>query len=172
MAKKKANTGFRNNSLFCFSCGDSYKINYPQPINMMTAIMKEFEKTHKSCEQTWKEPVNEVGKTEEENCMWWMAYGEHGLSSKTIFNTLKPDSIRKLENSFDCPPSDSDDFRRCHLLIEAIPQFRDKLDQLRVISEVWNNLVENWDKITEMLLEQIEKKKSNGLYEFMKTLGC
>jgi hypothetical protein len=41
---------------------------------------------------------------------------------------------------------------------------------LKPASKTWENLVENWDKLTEMLKEQMQTKKPNGMYEFMKQL--
>ena len=39
-------------------------------------------------------------------------------------------------------------------------------------SEVWRRIVENWDKLCEMLEEQMKTGKANGMYEFMESLGC
>ena len=55
--KKKGNTGFRNEKLFCYNCGASYDLNLPQPTSMAGAMMIQFAKDHEDCEKTWTEPV-------------------------------------------------------------------------------------------------------------------
>lgn len=183
--KIKGNTGFRNDSLFCFNCGGSYTIPYPQPLSMASALMLQFAKDHENCSPTWVEPKNEVGKTVVENANWWAINGEHGLSSKTMFNHLTKNlQVRSLKNEYRnvYHPSDPDDFRRCYLLLESVPQWKEKseLEKLKQLSPVWEKLVDNWDKLTAMLEEMMQRRKDgwpdkkipNGMYEFMKSLGC
>lgn len=176
--KSKEHTGFRNGDLFCFNCGTSYKMNLPQPVTMAAAMMKQFSADHKSCLKTWTEPVAELdGKTEEQNANWWAANGEHGISSKTMFNHLvKGTGIRPLQNSYQCTPSDPDDFKRCYKLLQAVPQWKQRLDELKTLSPVWAKLVDNWGKLTEMYEQNVRENWKNykqvGMYEFMKSLGC
>lgn len=176
--KTKGKTGFRNEELFCFNCGSSYKIQYPQPVSMAGAMMKQFAKDHENCKPTWKEPVNETPEQTEQFCAnWWAENGEHGMSSKTMFNHLTQSmQVRRLKNDYPCTPSDPDDFKRCYKLLQAVPQWKARLNELKTLSPVWEKLVDNWDKLTEMY-EQNEKQdwkncKKIGMYEFMKTLGC
>lgn len=172
MATKKEHTGFRNGQLFCFNCGQSYDMKLPQPVNMAAAMMKQFSKDHKNCPKTWEEPKPETdGKTEYENAQWWLQNGERGISSETMFTHLSGTHNLRAGRG-ECHPSDPDDFRRCHLLLEAVPQWRDKLHKMKNASTVWTNLVDNWDKLTEMLLEQMKTRKDNGMYDLMKSLGC
>lgn len=84
--------------------------------------------------------------------------------------------VRKLKNERLCPPSDPADFRRCYKLLQAVPQWKARLNELKTISPVWEKLVDNWDKLTEMY-EQNEKEdwknyEKIGMYEFMKSLGA
>lgn len=173
--KKKEHTGFRNGDLFCFHCGTSYKWNLPQPVDMATAIMKQFAKSHKGCVKTWVEPVAESnGKTEEENANWWLNNGEHGISSKTMFKYLC--SFYKIAISYESTPSDPDDFKRCYKLLQAVPQWKSELHKMKSVSPVWAKLVDNWDKLTEMYEQNVREDWKNykkvGMYEFMKSLGC
>lgn len=168
---KKDNTGFRNGDLFCFNCGTSQKLPLPMDAGLASDWMMAFSKRHKSCPKTWSEPQNSIeGKTEAENEKWWLTNGEHGTSSKTMYNHLT-DGV-KMNLDWQSTTSDPSDFRRCHLLLEAVPQYRNKLDKMKPISRTWSNLVDNWAKLTEMLLEQMRTKKANGMYELMKKLGC
>lgn len=179
MAKKKnkGNSGFRNGNLFCFNCGVSYKINYPQPVSMVSAIMTQFAKDHENCSPTWKEPVNSDAdkKTELENAVWWIEWGEHGSSSKVMFNHL----VRGVKISADSVrhhhPCDADDFKRCYKLLQTIPQIKERLADLKPLSKQWEKLVDNWDKLTEMFEQNVKEDWKNdkqiGMYEFMKSLG-
>ena len=175
MAKqtKTEHTGFRNGDLFCFHCGDSHSLGLPLAIDELTEKVKTFAQRHESCPKTWVEPKPESAdtKSELENEDWWATKGEHGVSSKTMFNALCHG--RKLENrSGNMTPSDPDDFRRCYLLIKAIPQWGTRLYLLESLSPTWKNIIENWDKLCEMLEDLMNKKKDNGMYKFMKSLGC
>ena len=176
--KTKGKTGFRNDKLFCFNCGQSYKIKYPQPVSMVTAILKQFAKDHNNCKPTWKEPINETSEQTEEFCAnWWSENGEHGISSKTIFNHLsKKLRVKELANNYKSPPSDPDDFKRCYKLLQAVPQWKTRLHELKTLSPVWEKLVDNWDKLTAMYEQNVKDNWKNyekiGMYEFMKSLFC
>lgn len=176
MAKKvEGNTGIRNDAIFCFNCGMSYKINYPQPINMVTAMMSQFNKDHKACKPTWTEPTNAtIEKSELENAVWWAENGEHGMSSKAMFNCLSKNlNICKFGN-YENTPSDPDDFGRCYKLLKAVPQWRLRLIELSVLSTGWKNLVENWDVLEKMYEQNVKYDWKNykqiGMYEFMEKL--
>ena len=172
LKEKKTTTGFRNGDLFCFNCGESFNLQLPQKTAFAADVMTAFHKNHKNCPKTWTEPVNEAEtKSERENEMWWLTNGEHGISSKTMFYYLTDSKIVAKPDRTDTP-SDPDDFRRCHLLLQAIPQYEHKLDRLRAVNAVWAALVDNWPKLTEMLLERMKTRKANGMYEFMKQIGC
>jgi len=67
-------------------------------------------------------------------------------------------------------PWDPSDFNRCHGLLEMVPEWKSRMNEVAKLSKQWNSLVKNWDKLTEMLLEQNKTGKPNGMYEFMETL--
>ena len=90
--------------------------------------------------------------------------------SKTMLNHILGKEV--IQNPYQSPPSDPDDFKRCYLLLKAVPQLKTDLHKLKALSPTWSNLVDNWDKLTEMLEEQLRTKKANGMYEFMKSLGA
>ena len=143
----------------------------PMPVNLAADFMKLFDKHHRACLKTWSEPVAEPeGKAEYENAVWWLKNGEQGISSKTMFRYLSAGV--SIDVSWESHPLDPDDFRRCSLLLKAVPQFKLRLTRLKAVSEVWANLVDNWDTLEAMLEEQTQARKDNGMYEFMKSLGC
>lgn len=176
MAKK---TGFRNGDLFCYNCGCSHPLNLPQSISMSTAIMSQFDRLHKNCAPTWTEPINEtpLEKTVAQNANWWALHGEQGSSSKTMFNHFVVGTdVRPLELDRPCAPSDPDDFKRCYKLLQAVPQWKQRLFELKTISPVWSALVDNWDKLTAMYEQNVAENWANykqiGMYELMKEVGC
>lgn len=172
--KTKGHTGIRNEELFCFNCGASQKLPMPIPVNLASEWMMGFAKVHKDCEKTWTEPVAQTNeKTERENMNWWQKFGEQGISSKTMFKYLGGVDIT---GRYECHPSDPDDFKRCYKLLQAVPQFKAKLYLMKGVSAVWSNLVDNWDKLTEMYEQNVKEEWKNykkiGMYEYMKSLGC
>lgn len=173
--KKQSNTGFRNGNLFCFNCGGSYDMlaganGKGVEISLAAEIMKGFAKNHLHCQPTWKEPVNENADKQSEwvNAAWWAQHGERGSSSECIFNHLN--KSMRYEKAFDKHPLDPSDFHRCYKLLKAVPQWRDRIGEMRIVSPVWEKLVDNWEKLESMLEEQLETKKPNGMYEFMNQL--
>lgn len=144
--KKQEHTGFRNGELFCFNCGGSFKINFPESINVVNQQMNFFSELHKNCEKTWNEPIpNPDEKTIEENKNWWLKHGEHGMSSEAMFAVLSMnEGDRKLKGNLS-HPCDPDDFKRCSQLLQAVPQWKTELYKLKPISKTWSNLVDNWE---------------------------
>ena len=71
-------------------------------------------------------------------------------------------------------PYDPDDFSRCYKLLVAVPEWKLELHKLKPLSKEWSNLVDNWDKLTEMYelntKENWKNSKKIGMYEFMQTL--
>jgi hypothetical protein len=101
--------------------------------------------------------------------MAWWKYGERGCSSETMWHCFMNDSMSRTDH-----PYDPDDFSRCYKLLQYVPEWKLKLQKLKSLSPEWSNLVDNWDKLTEMYEENVRTnwKNSNkiGMYEFMKTL--
>jgi hypothetical protein len=171
-------TTIRNEKLFCLNCGGDFALNFPVPVDEMSKKMKAFDTLHKDCKPTWTEPVNENPEQTEQFCAnWWAENGEQGMSSKTMFNHLsKSLNLRRLKNDYPCTPSDPDDFKRCYKLLQAVPQWKARLNELKTISPVWEKLVDNWDKLTSMYEQNVKEDWKNyeqiGMYQFMKELGC
>lgn len=145
----------------------------PMPVELASDFMKSFNRMHKNCTKTWTEPVAEpnnenTSRSIAQNMEWWLTKGEHGISSETMFYHLSGRRVGRHES----PPSDPDDFRRCYLLLKAVPQWRVDLHKLKAVSQTWANLVDNWDLLTEKLEDMMKNKKANGMYELMKSYGC
>lgn len=171
--KKEGHTGFRNGDLFCYNCGGSVKIPLPMPVGIAADLMKSFDKHHKNCSKTWTEPIPEPNdNSEEDNANWWFLNGERGLSSMAIYTRMTGRIIEDGRTT--CHPSDPDDFRRCYLLLQAVPQWKEKMYLMKPVSKVWSSLVDNWDKLTEMFEACLKSKdgKATDMYALMKEIGC
>lgn len=171
MAKSKTDhVILRNNAMFCSHCGRSQAIPFPVEIPVFSAMTKAFSKSHKDCEKTWTEPMADQSKSKGTRALFWVQNGEHGMSSECIYAHLSGDfqTFGAKTNH----PCDPDDFKRCYKLLEMVPEWNGLLDVLRPLSPVWNNLVDNWPKLTELYKEQMITKKDNGMYDLMKSLGC
>jgi hypothetical protein len=167
--KKVDHTTIRNSNLFCTHCGRTQVITYPIEIPMMTAMINAFNEIHKSCPPTWKEPVVDQVKSVEEKARWWISNGRVGQSSRTMWNCLIGNKHFEVNH-----PYDPDDFSRCYILLETVPEWKVDLHKLKTLSPVWSNLVDNWAKLTEMYEENKrtdwKNKKQIGMYDFMQTL--
>ncbi len=88
----------------------------------------------------------------------WHLHGEHGISSEAIFDRLSFGGTSPRWNSNH--PLDPSDFRRCELLLRAVPEFRSRLSEMAAESPVWAALVSRWQEIAALLEEEVP-----GVYE-------
>lgn len=163
------NTTIRNEKLFCLNCGGEYAVPFPIEVPKLTKKMEQFNALHSDCEPTWVEPSADLKTGINERAMWWISNGEVGNSSKTMWNCFMGNSNYPIKH-----PYDPDDFKRCHKLLESIPEWKEELHRLKSLSKPWENLVNNWDQLTEMYLENErtnwENYKQIGMYDFMQKL--
>lgn len=161
--------GFRNEKLFCHNCGGQFIMHLPIPVKETTKKIDAFTELHKDCKKTWVEPVADQNESVKEKAMWWIANGEHGMSSKTMWNCLMGNKDFPVNH-----PYDPDDFKRCYKLLETVPEWKQQMHKLKALSNAWSNLVYNWDKLTEMYEQNVKEEWKNdkkiGMYEFMEKL--
>lgn len=162
-------TTFRNEKLFCLNCGGEFALKLPIAITEMTNKIKLFDDLHKDCELTWQEPEADQSKNAEQKAMWWIANGHVGMSSKTMWLYFMNQKIDRISH-----PYDPGDFSRCYKLLEAVPEWKERILELSKLSDAWKNLAENWSKLTQMFEENERNdwktSKKIGMYEFMQTL--
>ena len=65
-----------------------------------------------------------------------------------------------------------DDFRRCMKLLDQVPEFRERLYEMKDVSEVWSRLVDNWDEFEKLYYEECETVRCPKLWDRMKEIGC
>jgi len=159
-------TTFRNEKLFCLNCGGAFALQFPIAIDVAAKKMKAFDDLHKDCKPTWVEPKADQGKDIRARAMWWIENGEVGASSETMWGCFMENKYFSINH-----PHDPDDFKRCYKLLQAIPEWKTELYKLKQLSMVWSNLVDNWDKLTEMYEENMKTNWKHyekvGMYELM-----
>lgn len=162
-------TTMRNQKLFCLNCGGEYNLKFPIGIKEMTTKIDAFNNLHGDCEKTWQEPIADQSENIQHRANWWLAYGETGLSSKTMWNYFMLRQTSPVNH-----PYDPDDFSRCYKLLIAVPEWKERILELSKLSTAWKNLSENWDKLTQMYEQNTKENWQNsdkiGMYEFMQTL--
>lgn len=79
------------------------------------------------------------------NAVQWLATGERGTSSETIFTVLT--GLQLLDDDEMSHPLDGCDFRRCCLLFDSCPELAARFDNMRPVAPEWNALVSAWYSI-------------------------
>lgn len=82
----------------------------------------------------------------------WLAYGSVGVSSKSM--ALAAAGMPKCENWGADIPHDPDDFNRCLLLLDAIPEIRNHFDKIALLSKSWHKIISNWDEIEKSFIDE------------------
>lgn len=113
-----------------------------------------------------------------DNAVQWLASGEKGISSCTIFEVLT--GLPAGYSSSRSHPRDPDDFKRCERLLRQCPELRERLEEMRAVSPDWANLVDHWDELVAIIEEEtpgiLSGERNHGsapkAYLIMKNLGC
>lgn len=88
--------------------------------------------------------------------MNWLLTGRVGSSSKAMAAHLCGYSC---EGDY---PLDPDDFNRCLLFLQAVPEARPELHRMATVSPVWAALVARWDEIEKSFLDEAGLDWSKG----------
>ena len=84
----------------------------------------------------------------------WLAVGERGVSSNSIFSHLTGIDALSGSGLMD-HPYDVGDFRRCRLLLEQVPELFQEFEQMSGVSPQWAALVEAWPAICAAMDEEL-----------------
>lgn len=96
---------------------------------------------------------------------WWEDQGERGTSSNTIFAAFTGYSPRDVNW-----PLDPDDFRRCKLLLDLIPEWRADLSPVSRAYPWFAPMIDRWGDIEALFMEESPKGVCPRCYELMKRL--
>lgn len=107
----------------------------------------------------------------------WLASGERGVSSNTIFTHLTAvNAMGRWPHM--SHPLDPDDLTRCVKLLEMCPELRIAFPQMVDLSPQWAALVSCWDELVSILDREVQGWRSGKrgsapkTYAKMKELGC
>jgi hypothetical protein len=86
----------------------------------------------------------------------WFAVGRVGMSSAAMAFYL---SGEPCDGSY---PIDPDDFNRCLLFLEDVPEARDIFSRMAEVNKVWAALVTHWNEIEALFYSEVgmDRKKS------------
>lgn len=83
------------------------------------------------------------------NAVAWLANGERGVSSETIFQHLTGvKALRRFEPGI---PHDPADVRRCRLLLDDCPELAERFEEMRTCSPAWARFVDAWPEICKLM---------------------
>lgn len=103
----------------------------------------------------------------------WLRTGQRGLSSESMVEVFEGLPIGTITGRWGLShPKDPADLRRCIRLLEAVPAYRERLQEMCHASFTWCVLVQAWDKLEAMLAEEVpgEYGKAPRTYAEMKRL--
>jgi hypothetical protein len=84
------------------------------------------------------------------NAVEWLANGERGVSSETLFKRITGVDAVGPEGYTD-HPHDPGDFRRCRLLLEKCPELAGMLHKMKRQSPQWAVLVGHWQELCDLM---------------------
>lgn len=94
----------------------------------------------------------------------WLACGNRGYSSNAMFTFLT--GVDAIDNESDgmrvAHPYDPDDLDRCLSLLNEVPELRSKLPKMKEASPAWDALINRWDEIEQLHLEEVGLGWSKG----------
>ena len=109
--------------------------------------------------------------TLDQQILKWLTVGDVGHSSQSIAFWLGYDVLPE-NNSHPIVPSE---FHRCLKLIELAPELRPRLHKMASLSNEWAKVIEHWDAIEALFLEEagldwIKGKSAPRTTAYMKSL--
>lgn len=100
----------------------------------------------------------------------WLVTGERGTSSLTIVEVLEGLPPRLLIGRYArTHPLDTADFRRCVLLLDAVPRYRARLGEMAAISPTWAALAAAWGELEASLRAEAGEAWPDGQWRAPKT---
>jgi hypothetical protein len=57
-------------------------------------------------------------------------------------------------------------------ILYQVPEFRERLPEMKDISEVWSKLVDNWGEFEFLYYEECGTGRCPKLFDRMKEIGC
>lgn len=84
-----------------------------------------------------------------ERAAWWWEHGERGTSSETIFCACAGRGLHRADY-----PYDPADYRRCHRLLEIVPEWRGELTRVTARWPWFKPFEERWPEFERLWAEE------------------
>lgn len=153
--------GATGESGYCQRCGQGFGFGQSQPLYMAIAMMNAFVKEHSKCKDTGRVEPSPASAHD------WFKSRDTGTSSLTIYSVfMHTDSPHHCYS----PPSDPADFGRCYRLLQLMPSWRPRLQEVADKHPKWKPFVARWDELTELYEEELPRKTAPKLYALMQHL--
>lgn len=111
--------------------------------------------------------------TMEQRAQNWIVNGRVGQSSKAIWSHMMGIAIKN--DGFGVRyPLDPDDLNRCLLLLDLLPEWVPRIDEMAQYNKQWAALVADWDQIVDSFLDEVgldwsKAKSAPRTYQLMQT---
>jgi hypothetical protein len=168
----------------CSHCGAKYAMNQPAPISVFTEACRAFVSDHEFCEKPegmkctfCRSKDHEWWEHVKATCIhpWqWLESGDTGLSSKALYTFFTTGRVAydRFVPEGDAPaPRDPGDFGRCYRLLQTswAAEWRARIGEMGRFPS-WSKLVEQWDELEALYLEEFASGAAPKLYDRMKEL--
>jgi len=84
----------------------------------------------------------------------WLVDGERGESSNALFTRLSGINAVMEHGDRTAHPFDPADFRRCHLMLQAVPSLGRRLHEAKDLSPTWAALIGQWERLCKLFDEE------------------
>lgn len=104
----------------------------------------------------------------------WLIGRDTGLSSLTIFSVLSVEHGKYAMATRGwfrfTVPHDPADLGRCLRLLDAVPEWRDRLGEVAAVYPEWAPLVRDWTEIERLYVEELPARTAPKCYAAMRVL--
>lgn len=101
----------------------------------------------------------------------WIRHCNRGISSEVIFETLSGNLLLDDDWGYSTP-QDAGDFKRCYELLQLIPEWRTRLNEVAEKHPHWKLIVEHWGELESLFKEALNDKTApNPFWKFNSLLG-
>ena len=149
----------------CQRCGEGFRMELPQRIEIVVAASKAFVKIHARCPDTGQKHPSPATLDE------WFRGRDTGISSLTIFHVMTGRPTKASAFGY-AVPHDPSDFGRCYRLLQLCPEWIPRLSEVSAKFPAWKGLIENWPALTERYEQAMRTPKApaHEMYNLMQTL--
>ena len=88
----------------------------------------------------------------------WLASDNTGMSSQFMAFTAI-----EIKPKYTSHPYDPSDLNRCILLVEEVPEIKEKFNIIAKSSKEWGAVINNWDALVSLFHSEVGENWSKGL---------